>query len=80
MINRTEKKIISINGDIRVDIIISSQFTPFSCCDPGTPALTSRGFIEEDFVKVAEFFDAAVKLALKVKAETKGLVIFIVNS
>ncbi|KAH0680272.1 hypothetical protein KY290_023582 [Solanum tuberosum] len=38
----------------------------------GTPALTSRGFIEEDFVKVAEFFDSAVKLALKVKAEAKG--------
>lgn len=38
----------------------------------GTPALTSRGFVEEDFVKVAEYFDAAVKLALKVKAETKG--------
>ncbi|KAK6130773.1 hypothetical protein DH2020_035484 [Rehmannia glutinosa] len=38
----------------------------------GTPALTSRGFIEEDFVKVAEFFDAAVKLALKIKANTNG--------
>ncbi|WRX29985.1 Serine hydroxymethyltransferase-like domain - like 5 [Theobroma cacao] len=38
----------------------------------GTPALTSRGFIEEDFEKVADFFDAAVKLALKIKAETKG--------
>ncbi|KZV46376.1 serine hydroxymethyltransferase, mitochondrial-like [Dorcoceras hygrometricum] len=38
----------------------------------GTPALTSRGFIEEDFVKVAEFFDAAVKLALKIKADTNG--------
>ncbi|ERN18075.1 serine hydroxymethyltransferase, mitochondrial isoform X1 [Amborella trichopoda] len=38
----------------------------------GTPALTSRGFIEEDFVKVADFFDAAVKLAVKVKNETKG--------
>ncbi|KAJ9166437.1 hypothetical protein P3X46_021193 [Hevea brasiliensis] len=38
----------------------------------GTPALTSRGFVEEDFVKVAEFFDAAVKLALKIKADTKG--------
>nr|XP_009776303.1 PREDICTED: serine hydroxymethyltransferase, mitochondrial-like [Nicotiana sylvestris] len=38
----------------------------------GTPALTSRGFVEEDFVKVAEFFDAAVKLAVKVKAETQG--------
>lgn len=41
--------------------------------DPaGTPALTSRGFIEEDFAKVAHFFDAAVKLALKIKAESTG--------
>ncbi|KAL5777465.1 hypothetical protein ACOSP7_010391 [Xanthoceras sorbifolium] len=38
----------------------------------GTPALTSRGFIEEDFEKVAEFFDAAAKLALKIKADSKG--------
>ncbi|XVE95149.1 hypothetical protein REPUB_Repub02eG0071500 [Reevesia pubescens] len=38
----------------------------------GTPALTSRGFVEEDFEKVADFFDAAVKLALKIKAETNG--------
>lgn len=38
----------------------------------GTPALTSRGFVEEDFVKVAEFFDAAVCVAVKIKAETKG--------
>ena len=39
----------------------------------GTPALTSRGFVEEDFVKVAEYFDAAVTLAVKIKAETKGV-------
>lgn len=38
----------------------------------GTPALTSRGFVEEDFAKVAEFFDTVVKLAVKIKAETKG--------
>ncbi|XP_045809307.1 serine hydroxymethyltransferase, mitochondrial-like, partial [Trifolium pratense] len=38
----------------------------------GTPALTSRGFVEEDFVKVAEYFDASVNLALKIKAESKG--------
>lgn len=38
----------------------------------GTPALTSRGFVEEDFAKVADFFDAAVKLALRVKADAKG--------
>lgn len=39
----------------------------------GTPALTSRGFIEEDFAKVAEYFDLAVKLALKIKAESQGI-------
>ncbi|OAY68660.1 Serine hydroxymethyltransferase, mitochondrial [Ananas comosus] len=38
----------------------------------GTPALTSRGFLEEDFAKVADFFDNAVNIALKIKAETKG--------
>ncbi|KAL2893035.1 Serine hydroxymethyltransferase 2 mitochondrial [Bienertia sinuspersici] len=38
----------------------------------GTPALTSRGFMEEDFAKVGDFFDAAVKLALKIKADTQG--------
>ncbi|KAI3522754.1 hypothetical protein L1887_00803 [Cichorium endivia] len=39
---------------------------------PGTLALTSRGFVEEDFAKVAYFFDLAVKLALKIKGEAKG--------
>lgn len=43
-----------------------------SVCISGTPALTSRGFVEEDFVKVAEYFDAAVKLAVNIKAETTG--------
>lgn len=43
-----------------------------SFCTSGTPALTSRGFVEEDFAKVAEFFDASVKLAVKIKGETKG--------
>ncbi|XP_023001927.1 serine hydroxymethyltransferase 2, mitochondrial [Cucurbita maxima] len=38
----------------------------------GTPALTSRGFLEADFVKVAEYFDEAVKLALKIKANSEG--------
>ena len=47
-------------------------FLQASFFSTGTPALTSRGFVEEDFAKVADFFDTAVKLALKVKAETKG--------
>lgn len=33
----------------------------------GTPALTSRGFKEDDFTKVAEFFDRGVGIALKIK-------------
>lgn len=51
-----------------------SNFSCFLVCaaTSGTPALTSRGFVEEDFAKVADFFDAAVKLAVKVKAEAKG--------
>ncbi|XP_074568284.1 serine hydroxymethyltransferase, mitochondrial-like [Curcuma longa] len=36
------------------------------------PALTSRGFVKDDYAKVADFFDMAVKLVLKIKAETKG--------
>ncbi|NBH31873.1 hypothetical protein D3Z30_13155 [Staphylococcus warneri] len=38
----------------------------------GTPALTSRGFVEEDFAKVADFFDLAVKLAVKIKGAAQG--------
>jgi glycine/serine hydroxymethyltransferase len=30
----------------------------------GSPAMTSRGFSEEDFAKVAEFIDRAVKISL----------------
>ena len=36
----------------------------------GTPALTTRGFNEADFGKVAEFVDRAVKIAVAVKAKT----------
>ena len=45
----------------------------------GTPALTSRGFVEEDFAKVAEYFDKAVKLALKVKSEAQGWFISLIQ-
>ena len=38
----------------------------------GTPALTSRGFKEDDFAKVAHFFDRAVQIALKLKATDQG--------
>jgi glycine hydroxymethyltransferase len=38
----------------------------------GTPALTSRGFLEEDFAKVAHFFDRAVDIALKLNKTDQG--------
>jgi glycine hydroxymethyltransferase len=39
----------------------------------GTPALTSRGFKEDDFTKVAHFFDRAVKIAVKLKNTDQGV-------
>ena len=38
----------------------------------GTPALTSRGLVEDDFAKVADFFDRAVSIAVELKATDKG--------
>ncbi len=38
----------------------------------GTPALTSRGFMEEDFAKVAQYFDRAVNIAIKLKNTEEG--------
>ncbi len=37
----------------------------------GTPALTTRGFDEGDFVRVAEYFDRAVNIAVRLK-DTEG--------
>lgn len=61
------------------DLVIAKKIVYVPICSyddgmvTGTPALTSRGFIEEDFVKVAEYFDLAVKIALKIKAESQGI-------
>ena len=38
----------------------------------GTPALTSRGFMEKDFVEVANFFDRAVEIAVRLKSTDQG--------
>jgi glycine hydroxymethyltransferase len=37
----------------------------------GTPAMTTRGMLEADFVKVAEFIDRIVKICVEIQ-ETKG--------
>lgn len=36
----------------------------------GTPAMTTRGFTDEDFEQVAEFFDRAVQIAVDISKET----------
>jgi glycine hydroxymethyltransferase len=36
----------------------------------GAPALTSRGFNEEDFVKVADLLDEGIKIAVKIQEKT----------
>ena len=38
----------------------------------GTPALTSRGFQENDFVQVADFFDKAVDIAVELSNTEQG--------
>lgn len=35
----------------------------------GAPAMTSRGLVEDDFVKVAAFLDRAVKISLRIQGE-----------
>lgn len=43
----------------------------------GTPALTSRGFVESDFEKVGEFLDRAVKICIRIQSEKgKALKVF----
>ena len=37
----------------------------------GSPALTTRGFVEKDFEKVAEFLHRTLEIALKVQAATE---------
>ena len=36
----------------------------------GTPALTTRGFQEKDFERVAEFFDQAVQITIQITDKT----------
>lgn len=38
----------------------------------GTPAMTSRGFKEADFVKIADFIDRAVKITQEEKGKANG--------
>ena len=41
----------------------------------GTPAMTTRGLIESDFEKVAEFIDRCVKLTININEKVTGKVL-----
>ena len=41
--------------------------------DIGTPALTTRGFLEDDFIKVAYLIHEGVKIAIKAKVFVQGM-------
>jgi len=38
----------------------------------GTPALTARGLLEDDFIKVANFIHEGVQIAIKAKGSVKS--------
>ena len=38
----------------------------------GTPAMTTRGMTEEDFVRVADLIDKGVNIAIDIKKKTEG--------
>lgn len=44
----------------------------------GTPALTSRGFVEDDFLEVAKFIDELLDLTIMVKSVSSKLFIQLV--
>ena len=57
-----------------VDISINKNSVPGdkSALTPGgirigTPALTTRGLTEEDFIKVADFLDKAINIGLRIQ-------------
>jgi len=52
----------SVHGDV-------SALTPGGV-RIGTPALTSRGFVEKDFVQVAQFLHEAAQLAVEIQKQT----------
>jgi len=43
----------------------------------GAPALTSRGFEEDDFSRVVDFMDEGIQIAIEAKPKTKKIVEFI---
>jgi len=38
----------------------------------GSPAMTTRGMLEADFVRIAELIDKGVKIAIEIKGKTEG--------
>mmetsp|Transcript_27370 Transcript_27370/g.46054 ORF Transcript_27370/g.46054 Transcript_27370/m.46054 type:complete len:457 (+) Transcript_27370:80-1450(+) len=77
----TGSKMETLCDEVAITLNKNSVFGDKSAISPGgvrvgTPALTTRGFKEDDFVQVAEFLHQTVQIALKIQAscETKKLV------
>ena len=74
-INITGSKIEKICEYVDISINKNSVAGDKSALSPcgirlGTSALTTRGFKEEDFVKVVEFIDSVIKIALDIQTQS----------
>merc|ERR1712146_568029 len=72
----TGSKMETLCDEVAITLNKNSVFGDKSAISPGgvrvgTPALTTRGFKEADFVQVAEFLDQAAKIALKISGASK---------
>ena len=73
--NITGSKIEKICEYVDISINKNSVVGDKSALSPcgirlGTPALTTRGFKEEDFIKVVEFIDSVIKIALDIQKQS----------
>ena len=74
-INITGSKIEKICEYVDISINKNSVASDKSALSPcgirlGTSALTSRGLKEEDFIKVVEFIDSVIEIALEIQKKS----------
>ena len=74
-LNITGSKIEKICEYVDISINKNSVAGDKSALSPcgiriGTPALTTRGFNEDDFVKVVEFIDSVIKIAIDIQTQS----------
>ncbi|KAJ3339954.1 hypothetical protein HDU93_007617 [Gonapodya sp. JEL0774] len=60
-----------IPGGLRMGALYL-RFEPEQNHDLGSPAMTTRGLVENDFAQICEFVDRAIKLTLKIQSGVTG--------